>query len=282
MLIENVTPFVRFAAKQTLRSQKNIVGYDNRVYFGLSGQATITVDGVDYPMKSNTLLIWRAGQTYTYREEEDSAGFEIASCNFDYTRASQHVTVPVPPAPQRFFDAEKILSEPCVFEDNKHFNGVIYVENAAILRSLMLSLCEEFIKTTKYHRLKLNALMQEILWQTARLVDNEVLPQVTELAESVTSYLRKEYLNNPTLKDISEHFSYHPNYLNNVVLNHTGMPIHQYLINLKLNKALELLMYTNLSVNDVSKQLNILDPRYFARMFKKHFKKSPSDFRKNK
>ena len=282
MLIENVTPFVRFAARQRLTIRRNVVGYDHRIYFCVGGRGTVVINGKSYPMKSDALLIWQAGSVYTYQDDGADEQFEVASCNFDYTRAAEREIVPVAPVPSKYFDKDKILSEPCDFQDNKAFNGVIYIENAAILRRPMLELCTEFQKTNRYRGLKLNALIQEIVYRTARIVDNEVLPQSAELAEKVVDFLHREYLNNPTLKEVSEHFAYHPNYLNTVILKHTGVPIHQYVINLKLNKALELLMNTNLTVNDISKEINVLDPRYFSRLFKKRYGKSPSDFRKNK
>ena len=111
MLFENIAPFVRFATRQTLSSKNDVVNYDHRLYFALEGSATITLNSRPYHMTPNCLLIWHAGTVYSYAKDADAPSFEIASCNFDYTRCSEHIATPVPPCSTKSFSKSKILSE---------------------------------------------------------------------------------------------------------------------------------------------------------------------------
>ena len=53
-----------------------------------------------------------------------------------------------------------------------------------------------------------------------------------------------------------------------------------YLIELRLNRAKELLKYTPLPVNEIALSVGIANPYYFSRLFKKHTGTSPTEYRK--
>ena len=60
-----------------------------------------------------------------------------------------------------------------------------------------------------------------------------------------------------------------------------GIPPKQYLIQLRMNKALELLTENELSVKKISFVCGFTDEKYFSRAFKKKYGYPPSQFRKH-
>ena len=62
---------------------------------------------------------------------------------------------------------------------------------------------------------------------------------------------------------------------------HFGMSPKQYLIQLRMNRALELLTENELSVKEISFVCGFTDEKYFSRAFKKKYGCSPSQFRKH-
>lgn len=59
-----------------------------------------------------------------------------------------------------------------------------------------------------------------------------------------------------------------------------GVPIVQYIFQNRMEEAANLLMYTNLSIQDICTQVGILDSNYFSRRFKKFYGVSPGRYRK--
>lgn len=59
----------------------------------------------------------------------------------------------------------------------------------------------------------------------------------------------------------------------------TGMPPHQYHLNLRLNHARELLMSSSLTISEIAFQMGFDTVFYFSKLFKKKFKLSPQHFR---
>jgi len=58
-----------------------------------------------------------------------------------------------------------------------------------------------------------------------------------------------------------------------------GVPPLYYFNRMKIYKAMGLLAGTDLSVEEISKQLGITDTSYFTRMFKKHCSLTPTAYR---
>jgi AraC-like DNA-binding protein len=59
-----------------------------------------------------------------------------------------------------------------------------------------------------------------------------------------------------------------------------GKPPREFLIELRLRKAAELLHFTDADVGEVAAQVGLSDPSHFARLFRKHRGVSPSEYRK--
>ena len=55
----------------------------------------------------------------------------------------------------------------------------------------------------------------------------------------------------------------------------------QYLINLRITNAIELLIRSNKNITEIANAVGIEDSLYFSRIFKSHIGMSPSDYRKN-
>lgn len=62
----------------------------------------------------------------------------------------------------------------------------------------------------------------------------------------------------------------------------TGYPPNEYVRILRLKKAAELLMDTDMNISEISYQIGISDPFYLSKCFKAQFGKSPSQYRKGK
>jgi AraC-like DNA-binding protein len=67
--------------------------------------------------------------------------------------------------------------------------------------------------------------------------------------------------------------------LRRLVSKYTGYSLHEYLHRLKMAEAKKLLLATDLTVKEISRQLCYDDPLYFSRLFKKYTGTSASDFR---
>ena len=82
------------------------------------------------------------------------------------------------------------------------------------------------------------------------------------------------------LEDVSTAVGFNATYFSTLFKKETGQNFMDYLTELRISKAKELLCGEELSVQDVAEQVGYRDLKYFSRLFKKLTGVSPSDYKK--
>ena len=96
------------------------------------------------------------------------------------------------------------------------------------------------------------------------------------LAFQVAAYLQQHYDEDLSLKDLANLFFITPTYLSKWFKDKTGATITQFVENLRMERARELLEYTSLSVGEIGRRVGYEDSNYFSRVFKKIYGIPPS------
>jgi two-component system response regulator YesN len=101
-----------------------------------------------------------------------------------------------------------------------------------------------------------------------------------DVINKVVACLNASYSGPVTINDIAKMVGMHPAYLSRAFKNVQGVSPMEYLTNLRIEKAKELILSEgNLSVREISEIVGYSDQFYFSRMFKTITGKSPSDFK---
>jgi len=98
-------------------------------------------------------------------------------------------------------------------------------------------------------------------------------------ADLIIDYIHQNYDKPLTNKAIAETFSFHPNYLNRLLISYTGTSLYQYILSVKVNKAFEMLQTTALTITDIAQALGFCDISHFSKLFKEKTGYSPSELR---
>ena len=99
------------------------------------------------------------------------------------------------------------------------------------------------------------------------------------LFESVSQYMQ-ENLAAVTMDDLAAEFHFHPNYFNNLIKRNTGMTYSAYLIQLRMNRAKQLLKTTDFSVEEISWLVGYHNKGFFYKRFTADCGMSPKQYRK--
>jgi len=97
--------------------------------------------------------------------------------------------------------------------------------------------------------------------------------------KKVVEYMNNKYAEDITLKNLAEIGSVSPAHLNKLFRGAFNMSPMQYINNLRLDKAKELMMYSDFNISQISELVGFASIHYFSRYFKKKEKISPSEFR---
>lgn len=114
---------------------------------------------------------------------------------------------------------------------------------------------------------ELNALY--LSYQTAQKVRNN---QTTDLLSRIRRYIQTEY-GNPelTLQSIASHFNINHCYLTSLYKDKYGINLYDYLIQVRMKKAAQLLMTTDLKSYQIAELTGYNNSQYFSLSFKKYY-----------
>lgn len=84
-----------------------------------------------------------------------------------------------------------------------------------------------------------------------------------------------------SLQDINRYVGYSPSHFSTLFKKHTGFSPLSYFNNLKVEHACELLLHTNLKINQICFRVGFDDSLYFSRLFSKTMGVSPRQYRES-
>ncbi|MFC5649305.1 response regulator [Paenibacillus solisilvae] len=102
----------------------------------------------------------------------------------------------------------------------------------------------------------------------------------TDLAQQVIQYIDMHYKNDIGIAQIAALLNVSSNYLSTVFHKKTGVTFIKYLTRIRMNKAGEMLLNTNLQIKQIAEEVGYFSTRHFTKLFTEAFERYPSDYRK--
>ncbi len=284
MLFIKESPFVRQAIHsymdmssaskdlfQPLRSK------DSRLFYILAGAGAMNIDGKTFPLQANTLLLFKAGTPYEWQIEYA----DYYAVNFDYSQSFSHIQ-------QRFHPMRSHGSGNTIFdcgtiEDCPALEAPIILYDSITFKRSIQNLLAESAIADHWNKPILSAMMKRLLLEILR--KNEKQDKRFEAALSIKEvivYIQDHYLQPINNRIIAEQFGYNPTYLGRIFKAQTGTTLHNFVTELRLNTAMELLSDTTLPISQICVKIGIPDVYYFSKYFKKKVGVTPSQYRKKK
>lgn len=106
-------------------------------------------------------------------------------------------------------------------------------------------------------------------------------PKHKDKIKKVIDIINKQY-HEPklTLSSIAQDLYVNKNYLCDIFKLETGTTINQYISDIRINSAKELIRKSQMTLNDISEKVGYSDYNYFSRVFKKKMGLTPSSYQK--
>lgn len=131
-----------------------------------------------------------------------------------------------------------------------------------------------------FRNISSQGVLQELFEQMILESSHVLFPHGNPLARQVEKYLQDNIACNTTMKQLSEHFHFSPDYITRCVRKQFGISTMELLMNLRVARAKELLLNTSSNIQEISCQLGYENMAVFSRMFRTHTGMAPSEFRK--
>lgn len=96
----------------------------------------------------------------------------------------------------------------------------------------------------------------------------------------IVNYIDQHYKENLSIQVLADHFYVSQSYLSRYFKQNFGTTIKEYIDSVRLEKAINDILHTNLSMTDIAYNNGFANPKSFNRIFKRIYKMTPHEYRK--
>lgn len=283
MEFRDITPHVRYVNLMQcpslfIEGPRKI--YDHQLVYVHKGQGFIDIDGISYTALPGDLFFYGPSVTHTFVADKENP-YLLSGIHFDFTRGNREKLFPIGPFSAAQFKEELAL-ESVDFLDFTGIPPYLNLSEDIRVKEIILEMVDEYTHGRIYAEAYINGLFVKLLSIIGRhiTVRHQGIAIKESVINQVIKFIHDNYNANLTNEIIGERFHFHPNYLNQLMVAHTGVPLRQYLIDLRIKKAMELILNTNMSISEISEGVGYEDMHYFSRLFKKKTGFAPSQIKR--
>ena len=254
------------------------IGYVHRLFCLRGGACRIRIADVELSLRREDILILLSGTPYQILADE--GGASLLSVNFSFFGGSEGAERP----PFRYVVESDFREENRVerirFSEGILRAGYATVRAASELGTLLNELLTEEQRGEILCQRQIRAYLLLCLNRIFRRLLISPSGEEPRRHEEILAYLTEHYAEPIDNRSIAAHFHYHPNYIGELVRDATGLPLHKYLLRLRLRRATELLALGTLAVSEIARQTGFPNAAYFTRYFRRTLGCTPSEYRR--
>ncbi len=286
MLLKEIDPFVRQAIIGSIsRSTEYDVFYelrasDCRLFYIISGRGSIIIENEPYDLHAGDAILFQSGTKYIWQ----TVGNEVLhyiSINFDYTHRFSHIRKPFHPVHADMFSDEDVL-ESIVFSNSTILNRHILLPNAQALEAKFRRLVTEYYLGGAFSDELLSTLLKALIISIVRefnIGSTQSSGGGFELTRDIMQYIQGHYGEELSYDRLAEIYHLNPIYINRVFKKNSGISLHSFIVNYRINMAMELLRSTNTGVKEIAALVGFSDLPHFVRTFKRVTGRTPAKYR---
>lgn len=160
-------------------------------------------------------------------------------------------------------------------------NRLIKIVNNVRIMRVVQRIVNELELKSPYYQYLVVMYYAELLILIYRYMDEAYLPICTnELLKKAIAYIRLNYQSEITINDVAGHAGISERYLRRLFSQYLNLSPLDYLNQIRINKSIELLRNTEMSVKEICFLCGFQSPQYFSRIFKQQTGISPREVTK--
>ena len=177
------------------------------------------------------------------------------------------------------FGVPELLQE-CELYDERFFT----IRHTDRLEKLFLKIFNELHSTNKCKQINLNSYMLSLLSEISRAIDADDFSKEISNKERLTkaiNMINTKYKENLSLEQLAQSCYMSKYYFIKLFKAYAGHTPYEYLANVRIENAKEMLCMTDMKISDIGAAVGISDQNHFTKFFKEHTGVTPTLYRHN-
>lgn len=256
--------------------EPNIHEFFEMVYIK-KGNAVFEISGTSVEIGPNNIIIIKPRQYHKF-EVKSQAGCEFIVLNFGFENKFDNQFAEVSLEDFLNFVNKKELGR-FISLKVSHKNEIINLLNRILKERENPEIGSEFLNYLLV--LELFVLISRALkmeWENS--IKNKS-PKLKELIQAAVNYINNNYERDISLTDISKYVFLSTSYFTRAFKEEMGVSPINYLLNVRVERAKELLRETDAKISDIALSVGFSNQQRFNDIFKKYTQKTPLQYRKS-
>lgn len=253
---------------------------DYLLVYNNSGYGHFVLDSTTYQLKPNSLFLIPPNHLHSMYGE--SLTMELGYIHFDllYDPARSHWDAMIPGGVVDLTNFADLIHPPIELANIESYYGLLFNGNtpAEISRLIRHVIFEH--KREKKHTFKQHALMLEIIAEIIEINTKSLRnKKAYQLYNQAAQYLNSNASREVNFKDLAKLINISESYLRKIFQQYRKCNPKTYHQWIRINKACELLTYSDLNISEIAEALGFQNIHSFSRTFKNVMSVSPMNFR---
>ena len=121
--------------------------------------------------------------------------------------------------------------------------------------------------------------LDALLETSADQLEKQTLQNNSHLIKRIQQYVNTHYAQPINNAMIAGEFGYSPNYIGRLFRDATGMNLNDYIKDVRVGRARDLLLHTSMRIADIARETGFTDAQYFSVVFRQKTGCTPSEYR---
>ncbi|PEL11973.1 response regulator [Bacillus sp. AFS017336] len=162
----------------------------------------------------------------------------------------------------------------------------VRTELNSLFNQIFQSLRNSSIDVEKFHipdiddLNQLKMIVEQQIINLITKIDREKEIKTNHMMVLAREYMAQHFIEDISLEQVANYLKLNPVYFSKLFKKQTAETFSDYLMNLRINKAKQLMENRELNLKEICYQVGYNDPNYFSRVFKKCTNESPKEYRK--
>lgn len=259
-----------------------IIHQQSRFLFILKGEGKITIDGVEYSIHPHTMI---AIMPWTITDiTEVNKPLELIKIIYNSDYVNNFVKNIYNPEYVVVKLLRLIESSPLAYCNSIQTNQVLNIMDD-IKREVGAEYILDIKEQNELSNIYINTKLVELMLYFSRLVysssKNEISKKTeTENQQQIFKYMYSHLCEKLTLSRLSKLFYMSESSISKHIQDIVGLSFNDLLNEMRIAKAVDMLMYTDLNLQDIAESVGYVDASHLLRMFTNRIGTTPNEYRK--
>ncbi|QUI22256.1 helix-turn-helix domain-containing protein [Vallitalea pronyensis] len=289
--MDALTPYIRKAGVQgsnQWRHKKRRI-YDHQWMFCTAGKAFYEEEGHVYTLVPGTLLYIEPDVPHSFWLDSDTPGMiKWVHFDFEYHKDVYDLHNMIQKNGSICFQPElpskKFLRKRYVFEGDIELPKVLLMENKQSMTDCFDQIFRVFLQHKLSWQLEAKAnwmlIMAAVISQLTESRKTATPPDHSAFIKTLCQYIEHNYHTKLTRKSLASYYGYNHDYLGKLFKGAMKKSISTYINELRIEKGKELLIHSDLTVENIAELIGYSDVYYFSKKMKAMTGMSPTDWRR--